>query len=107
MGRYVLNWPKSRPLTDASGDGWRVVISPGLLTLVRDDGGPGHTFTDPDQLRALGMLAHAAAVERDLDVQEAAAKASMERRRLRALGGLLHRPFVDPPEPPIHMEVPA
>jgi hypothetical protein len=29
---HVLNWPKTRPLTDALGARWRAVVSPGLLT---------------------------------------------------------------------------
>jgi hypothetical protein len=104
---HVLSWPKTRRLTDASGDGWRAVLSPGLLTLVRDDGGPGVTFTDTDQLRAFAMQVYAAAIDHDGAVQEAAVKASLERRRARGLGGHRHGPFTDVPEPPLHMEVPA
>jgi hypothetical protein len=59
------------------------------------------------------MQLHRAAVERDLDVQHTAAKASADRRQRRHLAGqptgIRHRPFTDPPEPPIHadLEVPA
>lgn len=104
---HVLRWPKQRALTDASGARWRAVLSPGLLSLVRDDGGPGLSFTDTDELRAFAMQVYAAAIDHDGATQEAAVKASLERRRLRGLGGNRHQPFTEPAEPPMHMEVPA
>jgi hypothetical protein len=104
---HVLNWPKTRPLTDALGARWRAVVSPGLLTLARDDGGPGLTFTDTDQLRAFAMQVYAAAIDHDGAVQQAAVLASLARRRARGTGGHRHRPVIERPEPPMHMEVPA
>jgi hypothetical protein len=57
------------------------------------------------------MQVHAAAIDRDLEVQAAAAKELADRRlRRKQRGeelGLLHRPFTDAPEPPMNLEVPA
>lgn len=66
---HLLTWPKRRTLT-AEGDGVTLlsVISPGRLELHHPDGRV-LTFTDPDQLRAFAMQAHAAAVDYDLEQQ--------------------------------------
>lgn len=104
---HVLRWPKARQLTDSGGEPWRAVIAPARLLLVS----PGSTlaldFTDPDELRAFAMQVYAAAIDHDGAVQQAAVKASLERRRARGLGGNRHRPVVEAPEPPMNLEVPA
>lgn len=104
----LLTWPKQRTLTDSEGDRWTATITPGGL-LLTCPGVAAIEFADPDELRAFSMQAHAAAIEHDLDVQEAAVKASLERRRLRGLSGNRHRPVAERPEPPAHMslELPA
>jgi len=108
---HLLTWPKKQTLTSALGERWTAVLSPGLLTLTPEGGGPGMTFTDPGELRAFAMQAHAAAVDRDLAVQAAAAKESWtsvrSQNRRGEPTGLRHRPFTEAPEPPLHAEVPA
>lgn len=108
---YVLRWPKRRPLSADADEPysdclWEATVEPGQLTL-ESSGGQRLVFRDTDELRAFAMQVYAAAIEYDQEVQAAAVAASLERRRRRGLGGLRHHPFVEPPEPPIHMEVPA
>lgn len=102
---YVLRWPKVRPLVDDDGAPWQAVMEPGRLTLTSADA--VLTFSDVGELRAFAMQVYAAAIEYDQQVQADAVAASLERRRLRGLGGLRHQPFTEPAEPPMHMEVPA
>jgi hypothetical protein len=96
---HVLTWPKTRRLAELSAE-----VSPGRLVLTAPGGVVLLDCTDPDELRAFAMQAYAAALDRDGAVREAAVKASLARRRP---GGLRHRPFVDVPEPPAHMEATA
>lgn len=105
----LLNWPKRRPLSaDAEEPDsdclWEAHLSPGLLIL-ESSGGQRLVFSDASELRSFAMQVYAAAIEHDLDVQEAAVKASIERRRLRGLGGNRHRPVHERPEPPAHMSL--
>lgn len=90
--------PQSRTVTDAAGFRWLVTVDRGRLVLTPTDGQP-IVLDDPSDLRWLGMQTHRAAVEHDLDVQHAAAKASADRRQRRILAGepsgLRHRPFTD------------
>jgi hypothetical protein len=107
---HLLSWPKTRRLTNAAGRSVTFVIEPGRLVLWWDE---DHVtvYTDPDELRAFAMQVYAAAIDRDLEVQAAAVKASADRRQRRALAGhptgVRHRPFTDTPEPPMNVEVPA
>jgi hypothetical protein len=104
---HVLSWPKTRRL----GAYVTATISPGRLLLTAADGSVVADCQDPDELRAFAMQVHAAAIDHDLAVQAAAAKASADRRLARQRRGeptgVRHRPFTDTPEPPMHMEVPA
>lgn len=105
--RHVLSWPKPRALHADTGALWIARIAPGELVLSSADG-EVLRFTDPGELRAFAMQAHAAAIDRDLAAQAAAAKASTDRRLARQRAGqptgLRHSPFTDAPEPPAHME---
>lgn len=99
-----LTWPKRRRLGVVTAD-----LSPGRLLLTAPDGSVLLDCQDPDELRAFAMQVHAAAVERDLDTQAAAAKASADRRLARQRAGqptgLRHAPVLERPEPPMHMEL--
>jgi hypothetical protein len=53
------------------------------------------------------MQVYAAAIDHDGAVQQAAVLASLARRRARGTGGHRHRPVIERPEPPMHMEVSA
>lgn len=93
--------PLSRTIPDAAGFRWLVTVDRGRLVLRRLDE-PDHEpviLDDPTDLRWLGMQVHRAAVEYDLDVQYAAAKASADRRLARQRAGeptgLRHRPYDD------------
>jgi hypothetical protein len=93
--------PLSRELRDASGFRWYVTVDRGCLVVQRLDAlvyAPV-ILDNPADLRWLGMQTHRAAVEHDLDVQHAAAKASADRRQRRILAGepsgLRHRPYTD------------
>lgn len=92
----------------ADGFGWLVTVDRGRLVLTRPVDGLRVVFSDPAELRWLGMQTHRAAVEYDLDQQHAAAKASADRRlaRIRAGGpaGNRHRPVVEAPEPAINLD---
>lgn len=101
---HLLTWPRTRPLTPAGGGQTAAVISPGRLVLWLDE---DHVliYEDPEELRAFAMQVYAAALDRDGAVQEAAVKASLARRAARGLPGLRHRPVIERPEPPMHMEV--
>lgn len=108
---HLLTWPKHAELTADDGSRWVASVAPGRVVLdcpERDGDLARAEFSDPGQLRRLGMLAHAAAVDHDTGVQAAAAKALADRRLARkARGetlGLLDRPYVDVPEPPMHRE---
>jgi hypothetical protein len=97
-------------VSDAGGFRWLVTVDRGRLVLQRVDE-PGHepiVLDDPGDLRWLGMQTHRAAVEYDLDVTFTAAKASADHRQRRILAGevagVRHRPFVEPPEPAIHLD---
>lgn len=107
---HLLSWPKRRALTTSDGVTLVAVVEPGRLSVETPDGSLV-VFDDPGELRAFAMQLHAAAIERDQSAQDEAARASARRRQLRHLSGQptgqRHRPFVDPPEPPAHMEVPA
>ncbi len=102
--------PQSRSLADAGGFRWLVTVDRGRLVLQRLDEPDADPIVldDPADLRWLGMQTHRAAVEHDLDVQHAAAKASADRRQRRILAGETvghrHRPFVEPPEPAMHLD---
>ncbi len=65
---HLLTWPKRRPLTTADGVTLLAFIEPGRLELHHPDGRV-LTFTDPAELRAFAMQAHAAAVEHDHEQQ--------------------------------------
>jgi hypothetical protein len=99
--------PQERTLSDATGFRWLVTVDRGRLILTPDDGDPIE-FDDPADLRWFGMQLHRAALQYDLDVQHAAAKASADRRQRRILAGEAvgerHRPFVEPPEPAINLD---
>jgi hypothetical protein len=105
--------PQTRTLTDASGFGWLVTVDRGRLVLTRPADGERIVLSDPAELRWLGMQLYRAVIDQEQETQHAAASASARRRQLRKLAGeptgLRHRPFTDPPEPPIHadLEVPA
>ncbi len=91
--------PQTREVRDADGFGWLVTVDRGRLVLTGRPPLPPIVLDDPADLRWLGMQTHRAAVEHDLDVQHAAARASAE-RRLRRLqagepAGLRHRPYTD------------
>jgi hypothetical protein len=107
---HLLRWPKTRRLTDHRDFEWEVKVEPGRLTLTFPPCEP-LVFSDVDELRAFAMQVHAAAIDHDLAVQAAAAKASADRRLARQRRGeptgVRHGPFTDAPEPPMHMEVPA
>ena len=102
--------PLSRAVSDAAGFRWLVTVDRGRLVLQRLDEPDAEPIVldDPTDLRWLGMQTHRAAVEFDLDVQHAAAKASADRRQRRILAGETvgqrHRPFVEPPEPAINLD---
>lgn len=108
---YVLTWPKDRHLTPVEGGTWRMCIEPGRLVLVPPHGGAAVVVEGVDELRAFATTVHLAATEYDQRVQHDAAKRSMERRAARVArggpAGLRHRPVVETPEPPAHMELPA
>lgn len=103
---HVLTWPKNRPLTTLTA-----TISPGRLLLTAPGGTVLLDCQDPEELRAFAMQVYAAALDRDQAIQYEAAAASARRRAARLLAGappgLRHRPFTDPPEPPLSVEVPA
>jgi hypothetical protein len=90
--------PLSREVRDSSGFRWVVTVDRGRLVLTPAGGSP-IVLEDPTDLRWLGMQTHRAAVEYDLDVQHAAAKASADRRQRRILAGETvghrHRPYDD------------
>jgi len=103
--------PLSRSVSDAGGFRWLVTVDRGRLVLQRLDEpeSPPIVLDDPADLRWLGMQTHRAAVELDLDVQHAAAKASADRRQRRILAGetvgLRHRPYDDDNvQPAIHAD---
>lgn len=100
--------PLERPLTDTSGWRWTVTVDRGRLVL--DGGEHGRVeFADPEELRALAPQINRAAIEYDLDRQHAAAKASADRRQRRILAGqpagVRHRPFVEPDDPPLALDL--
>jgi hypothetical protein len=103
--------PLSRSVADASGFRWLVTVDRGRLVLQRLDEPDADPIVlqDPTDLRWLGMQTHRAAVEFDLDVQYAAAKASADRRQRRILAGepvgVRHRPYDDDNvQPAIHAD---
>lgn len=100
---YLLTWPKRRRLTSSGGVEGVAVIEPGRLVIWLDED-RAVIYDDPEELRAFAMQVHAAAVERDLSVQEAAVKASIARRAARGGRGNRFRPVIERPEPPAHME---
>jgi hypothetical protein len=99
---HVLTWPKTRRLTDLSAAGRRLPRPPGA----HRGGGFVVSCADPDELRAFAMQVHAAAIDRDLEVQEAAVEGVPGGPPPRPAGcwGTARSPT---PEPPMHMEVPA
>lgn len=111
---FVLTWPKRRRLTGRRdlGDGqtapalWSIEVEPGRLTSWTADGTVVH-FTDRDELRAYAIALYCAAMDLDLETQDTAAKASWARRARQLLPGNRHRPVIERPEPPAHMEVSA
>jgi hypothetical protein len=104
-----VSLPQSREVTDAAGFRWLVTVDRGRLVLT-EQGGDGAVLTldDPADLRWLGMQAHRAAVEYDLDAQHTAAKRSADRRLARIRSGEpagnRHRPVVEAPEPAINLD---
>jgi hypothetical protein len=101
--------PLSRTLTDAAGFRWYVTVDRGRLVLTVADGSAEPVvFDDPTDLRWFGLQLHRAAVEFDLDVQHAAAKASADRRLRRQQAGEVvgnrTRVFVEPPEPAMNLD---
>lgn len=101
--------PQERTLTDDAGFRWLVTVDAGRLVLTVTDGSAEPVvFTDPTDLRWWGMQLHRAAVQHDLDVQHAAAKASADRRQRRILAGEQpgnrNRRFVEQPEPAMNLD---
>ena len=101
--------PQSRTVRDAAGFRWLVTVDRGRLVLTVTDGSADPiVLDDPADLRWLGMQTHRAASEFDLDTQYAAAKASADRRLRRVQAGepagVRHRPFVEDPEPALHLD---
>ncbi len=98
--------PQQRTLTDDEGRPWLVTVDRGRLVL--DNGLRRYVFADPTELRALAPQLTRAVVEHDLDVQEAAAKASATRRLRRAQAGEplgnRHRPVVEAAEPALALD---
>lgn len=107
---FVTRWPKARMLVSDSGEIWRCVVEPGALTVSNSDGRV-MTFSDPDALASYAAALWTAALELDVEIKYAAAKDSTRARLLRKYRGepigLRHRPVVERPEPPMHMEIPA
>lgn len=99
--------PQVRPLTDADGFRWTVTVDRGRLVLTRDGDEPV-VFERPEELRSLAPQLVRAVTEHDLDVQERAAKElAAKRLRRKHAGeplGLLHRPFVEEPEPALNLD---
>lgn len=106
---YVLSWPKRRPLTTEDGVTLLSVLSPGRLELRHPDGRV-LTFTDPAELRAFAMQAHAAAVDYDLEQQlpPGRGRAHLKHQRRAAAEASRKRP-ADPSAPSDHaaLERPA
>lgn len=101
--------PQERTLTDATGFRWLVTVDAGRLVLTVADGSAEPiVFDDPTDLRWFGMQLHRAVVQHDLDTQYAAVQASVARRERRKRAGeevgVRHRPFVEPPEPAMHLD---
>ncbi len=100
--------PQTREVRDADGFGWLVTVDRGRLVLDRPVDGERIVLDDPADLRWLGMQTHRAAVEHDLDVQHAAARASAARRLARQQRGEplgnRHRPVVEVPETALHAD---
>lgn len=95
--------PQTRTLHDEEGFRWFVTVDRGRLVLSRADGStPPIVFSRPEELRSLAPQLTRAVTEHTLDVQMAAAKASIARR---PAGGVRHRPFTEPAEPPIHADL--
>lgn len=99
--------PQHRPLTDARGWRWVVTVDAGRLVLTPPDGEP-IVFADPAELRSLAPQLTRAVAEHDQAAQHAAARASAQRRQRRILAGEpvghRNRPFVEPPEPAMHLD---
>jgi hypothetical protein len=93
-----VSLPQTRTLTDADGFRWTVTVDRGRLVLTRAGEEPV-VFERPEELRSLAPQLTRAVTEHALDVQLAAAKASIARR---PANGLRHRPFVEPHDPPAH-----
>lgn len=102
---YLLTWPKRRDLRASDGVTVVAVVSPGRLRLERPDGTVVEV-ADPAQLRDLALTLTLASTEYAQDLQHTAAQESSARRQRRKLAGeptgVRHRPFVDPPDPPLH-----
>jgi hypothetical protein len=92
--------PQVRTLTDADGFPWSVTVDRGRLVLTRAGEEPV-VFERPEELRSLAPQLTRAVTEHALDVQFGAAKASHARR---PVGGLRHRPFVEPSDPPLALD---
>jgi hypothetical protein len=99
--------PQTRPLTDDRGWRWTVTVDAGRLVLTPPEGEP-LVFANPAELRSLAPQLTRAVAEHTLDAQEAAVRESLARRRARAARGeptgLRGRPFVEPPEPAMHLD---
>jgi len=107
---YVTRWPKRRMLRSDAGELWAIDVAPGRLVVSNADGRV-MTFSDPDALAAHAAALWTAVLELDAEIKYAAAKDSTRARLLRKYRGeptgLRHRPVVERPEPPMHMEIPA
>lgn len=95
-----MSLPQTRTLTDVDGFRWSVTVDRGRLVLTRTGSDPV-VFDRPEELRALAPQLVRAVTEHALDEQVAAVKASHARR---PVGGLRHRPFVEPPEPALALD---
>lgn len=84
---HLLSWPKRRALTTSDGVTLVALVEPGRLS-VETPTGELFVFDDPDELRALAMQLHAAAVDRDQGATLDAARGAAARHQRRRVAGM-------------------
>lgn len=94
---HVLSWPKRRTLTSEDGVTLVSVLSPGRLELRHPDGRV-LTFTDPAELRAFAMQAHAASIDHDLEQALPPGRGRQHLKHQRRAAAEAARRRTDPPD---------
>lgn len=100
---HLLTWPKRRALTTEDGVTLVSVLSPGRLELRHPDGRV-LTFTDPGELRAFAMQAHAAAIDYDLEQQYPPGRGRQHLKHQRRAAAEAARQHPTPPDHATELE---